>query len=412
MFTNRMEIAYTVSPLSLFNRMEIAYTVVADDTGVRLSGTSTTETAGIGIILAPQPVPLDGVSVVVADGGGVLRVVVYVSGTSTTMTTAQGRLTRRPHFSGVGETLTLGEGRISVRLDLSGWSTTLTVGQGRAVIPVDIEGISITETDGSGDMIAPRPVPIEGPWIALTTGSGTLLVFANLRGPSLTRTTGRGRLHLEDTTGEFVEAEHLVKRLPDTYNKTRGSRITRLFRVVGAEFAEIRRSLITTERMRDIDQATGATLDGIGRNVHQLRGQLNDRAYRTLIKAKIARHLSPGDVNSIKQVVSTMLDIPMSEVGVRQLWRADPPEPAAVEVSAPIHALAQFELSPTQFATIMQHIVAAGVRVTSLLGGTFELSEQLEQDEERGLADDDMTFGGTLGEYYDIGDETELPLEV
>lgn len=335
----------------------------------------------------------------------------YLSGTSISETSGTGRLTARVGISGVGETLTHGTGLLSTLLSLAGTSTTATDGSGRLVMPVDIAGTSTTESAGAGDMLAPYPVPMDGDWITETAGEGSIVVLTNLRGPSLTRTAGRGTLTIEDTTGEFAEADALAHRLPDTYNKDRGSRITRLFRIVGQEFAEIRRALRTTEQQRDVDQATGATLEGIGGNVRQPRGQLNDRAYRALIKAKIARHLSPGDVNSIKQVVAAMLDIGTADVGVRQLWHTDPPEPAAVEITAPMDALAQFDLTPTQFAAIMQHIVAAGVRVTSLLGGTFELSEELEQDEERGLADDDMTIGGTLGEYYDVGDDTELPLE-
>src|SRR5690606_10076868 len=135
---------------------------------------------------------------------------------------------------------------------------------------------------------------------------------------------------------------------------------------VGSELAQIRLALRTTERYRDIDQATGATLDGIGRNVRQPRGQLSDRAYRTVIKAAIARHLSPGTVDAIKQIVAAMLDVPVTEINVRQMWTADPPEPAAVLITAPIGALAEFELTPAQFAVLMQRIVAAGVRVSSL----------------------------------------------
>lgn len=334
-----------------------------------------------------------------------------LSGTSITETTGSGHLTARVGISGVSETVTDGSGPMGMRDSLSGTSITETTGSGRLVMPVDISGTSTTASLGTGDMMAPYPRPLDGDWITETAGEGSIVLLTNLRGPSLTRTAGRGTLTIEDTTGEFAEAANLAHRLPDTYNKDRGSRITRLFRVVGEQFAGIRRALRTTERMRDIDQATGATLDGIGGNVRQPRGQLHDRAYRALIKAKIARHLSPGDVDSIKEVVAAMLGITPADVGVRQLWRTDPPEPAAVEITAPIHALAQFELSPTQFAAIMQHIVAAGVRVTSLLGGTFELSEDFETgDEERGLADDDMTFGGTLGEYYDTGDHAELPL--
>lgn len=172
------------------------------------------------------------------------------------------------------------------------------------------------------------------------------------------------------------EARQLVERLPDTYNKQQESRIFRLFRVIGAEIAQLRAALTTTETYRDVDQATGATLDRIGRNVGQLRGQARDETYRALIKSRIVRNLSRGDVNSIKRILAATLNISPSDVQITQYWREENPEPAAIEIfGVPLSALGEFSLTHQQFAALVQRIVAAGVRVSTMLEGTFEYSD-------------------------------------
>ena len=212
---------------------------------------------------------------------------------------------------------------------------------------------------------------------------------------------------------ELQEARELINRLPDTYAKETSSRLFKFFRVLGAEFAEVRDALTTTEEYRDIDRAAGETLDRIGSNVEQERGQVSDYTYRGLIKGKIARNLSPGDADSIKGIVSVMLSVPVSEVSVTPYWRRVEQEPAAVEIAAPLHALAQYQLPPERWAAIMQLIVAAGVRASVLLRGTFQFSSLPAESQyaaDKGFADLEQTTGGRLGAYYDAP-TPELPIK-
>lgn len=269
------------------------------------------------------------------------------------------------------------------------------------------------------------------------------------------------------------EAQRLVERLPDTYAKKPGSKVVRFFQIMAGELNAIKDALTTTERYRDVDQATGRTLDRIGSNVRQPRGQLADETYRALIKTKITRNLSRGDVDSVKRIIASMLSIDPSGVELQMGWRDDPPEPAAVTLlSAPLDAIARFGLGPEEFAVIAQRIVAAGVRVGTLLQGTFEFDDlpklkvlaadlepfqaahdpvlvgdsivddgwvvdgEAEFDEDSGLeyflhvllgidiyiyeygdldpdkgfADEAQTIGGTLGAYYDAP-SPELPID-
>lgn len=164
---------------------------------------------------------------------------------------------------------------------------------------------------------------------------------------------------------EFREAWELLRRLPGTYTKEAGSRLARLFRVVGAELAEIRTALLTTEAYRDIDQATGRTLDWIGENVGQARGSAEDRAYRCLIKIRIARRFSLGDVDSIKRILSFVLRISPTAIEVEYLWQRDG-EPAALEIVVPIEALSPYRMTPAALADMVPELVAAGVRVDTI----------------------------------------------
>lgn len=270
---------------------------------------------------------------------------------------------------------------------------------------------------------------------------------------------------------EKEEARRLVERLPDTYSKEPGSKLFRFFRIMAAELNAIKDALTTTERYRDVDQAAGWTLDRIGSNVRQPRGQLADETYRALIKTKIARNLSRGDVDSVKRIIASMLSIEPSGVEMRMGWQDDPPEPAAVSIlSAPLSAIANFGLGPQDFAVIAERIVAAGVRVGVLLQGTFEFDDvpplfpadvqpfeaihdpvligdsvvdsdwlvdgeaafdedtgleywfhvvfgidiheygPTQYDDERGWADEAQTIGGTLGAFYDAP-TPELPID-
>lgn len=380
---------------------------------VPLWGVSNTDASGDGRFIAPRPILMDGVSRTSADGDGRLYIIVSLVGTSSTWDYGYGFL-RTAVYLGPGRpvvpippsvTETVGFGRFIAPYPrpMNGSSLTVTDGEGRFTEAKFFAGTSATETDGMGELSILRA--LMGASVTLTDGSASApLVWVLMRGLSFTRTDGDAEIDVDKPTGELVEAQFMVRRLPDTYNKEQESRITRLFRIVGQQVTELQRTLRTTERQRDIDQARGATLDAIGRNVSQGRGGLSDAAYRVLIKAKIARNISSGDVDAIKETLAAMLNIQTDDVGVRQMWLATPPEPAAVEVHAPLHALERFGLSPEQFAIIVQTIVAAGVRASTWLGGTFELSEELEQDVERGLADDEMTSGGTLGGYYEIED--------
>ena len=124
----------------------------------------------------------------------------------------------------------------------------------------------------------------------------------------------------------------LVNRLTSNYKRGPTSNNGRLFEVIELELNEIRDTLKTIEQYRLIDNATGVTLDNIGKNVLQERGSMDDVRYRMFLKVKIRANRSGGQIDTLNEIMDVLLDDHF--LGIREVWN-DPSygnEPAALEV--------------------------------------------------------------------------------
>ncbi|QCT02734.1 hypothetical protein E6C60_2019 [Paenibacillus algicola] len=207
----------------------------------------------------------------------------------------------------------------------------------------------------------------------------------------------------------------MLGRLTDVYNKSSTSNIGKLIGILHGQLQQVSDSLETIREWRDIDKAKGTTLDRIGENIVQARGAASDEVYRVLLKSKIARNLSKTDVNTIIQVLALALDCPYADIRIEPKYTdSSEPEPAAIKlIRVPTKRLNEVGMSPLQFGQIIQKTVAAGVRVAQIeLTGTFRLSSVYDQLQTgpTGLADVDMTTGGSLGEVYVPGNDYVLPI--
>jgi hypothetical protein len=193
----------------------------------------------------------------------------------------------------------------------------------------------------------------------------------------------------------------MLRRLTDNYNKNPQSTIGKLLSILNEQINDLLQTLDTMEQWRDIDLAQGTTLDGIGNNVAQPRGAASDRVYRILIKTKIARNLSRGDMNTVIRVIALAVNAEYSEIEIQEKF-TDPlePEPAAISLlRLPLSRISDSEIDLRQFARIIQRTVAAGVRVDAVeLQGTFSFAsgDGIELDATVGFADIDQTTGGAL----------------
>lgn len=201
----------------------------------------------------------------------------------------------------------------------------------------------------------------------------------------------------------------MLRRLPDLYNKDEYGNIGKLFRIIGEEQQQINAALQAIKAFRDIDNATGNTLDKIGNNFKQYRGTLDDDLYRIMIKVKVLRNLSDGGINTLINIFAFLFQIDKSEVKIEEMW---PDEPAAMTVTVPPGALNRTGLSLDQFGQLADSVAAGGVGISTLFLGTFQFSSQpttSEMDGDKGFGDIEGTTGGYFGAYFDKTSGELLP---
>lgn len=143
------------------------------------------------------------------------------------------------------------------------------------------------------------------------------------------------------------------RRLPERFRKPTN---LDLYYVLYGGYGEIEAGFQGIKNSRDIDQATGETLDKLGENVGQFRLGEEDDLYRLLIKTRVIANMSIGDIPTINYVMSVLL----KEVflGLEETWPYEDylREPAAIKLKlGPLAGSIPYE--------IIDRIKAAGVRV-------------------------------------------------
>jgi hypothetical protein len=124
----------------------------------------------------------------------------------------------------------------------------------------------------------------------------------------------------------------LVKRLTDNYKKNPESNIGKLLSIIDFELDRLKDTYKLIDSYRAIDNATGATLDNIGKNVLQDRGGMDDITYRLFLKVKIRSNLSGGQIETINDIMTVILGD--NYLGLREVWNNSTysNEPAAFEI--------------------------------------------------------------------------------
>jgi hypothetical protein len=124
----------------------------------------------------------------------------------------------------------------------------------------------------------------------------------------------------------------LVKRLTDNYKKNPESNIGKLLSIIDFELDRLKDTYKLIDSYRAIENATGITLDNIGKNVLQDRGGMDDITYRLFLKVKIRSNLSGGQIETINDIMTTVLGD--NYLGLREVWGNSTysNEPAAIEI--------------------------------------------------------------------------------
>lgn len=207
----------------------------------------------------------------------------------------------------------------------------------------------------------------------------------------------------------------ILSKFADSLAKKEDSNIGKIFKIFSEQLGDLKFTNQRIKEWRLIDNAEGIALDLIGENVLQPRGVATDEVYRVLLKSKIARNLSTGDINTIIRVLSLALDSEPSDVSIQETWADDVnPQPAGISViQVPLRRLNEVGLPADQFARIIQRTVSAGVKVNSIeLSGTFEFgSPDLQVDAEAGFSSVNAPdSGGYLGSAFVPASNEDLPI--
>lgn len=192
------------------------------------------------------------------------------------------------------------------------------------------------------------------------------------------------------------------------YSSKPDSNIAKLIAILAAELDKVKGTFEKMDEWRDIEKAKGQTLDLIGTNVNQYRGVSTDEIYRILIKSKIARNLSTGDIDTIIEVLSIALDTDPSDIVLQE----EENKAAISVVKIPIERLNEVGMSGAQFGLLVKKVVAAGIKVQQVeLSGTFSFASGnvMEFDPDAGFADLEETVGGYFGEVFEPN-QYELPI--
>lgn len=209
-----------------------------------------------------------------------------------------------------------------------------------------------------------------------------------------------------------------IAKVTDRYIKDPLSSIGKVIQIVSDEVDDLSSTLDTVETWRDLQQAKGATLDLIGANFSQPRGQMTDEIYRSIIIAKIVQDQSDGTYDMMIEAIALTLGCNKTDVSIRSLTETGDGEPAAITIDkAPLVSLGKIGMTGNQFVQIVQKIVGGGIRVARVnLSGTFRFANSYDSEDLNVNYGFSTTYGtvdqsgGLLGELYDNNQNNGLPI--
>lgn len=194
----------------------------------------------------------------------------------------------------------------------------------------------------------------------------------------------------------------LLDALTSNYNKSPTGNIGKLLNITATEMETVKELLNKVDAWRDIDVAEGTTLDRIGKNLNQTRNGNSDSLYRLLLKTAIAKNISRGDINSILQVTSALLNVDVKAIYAEEQY------PAKIYMRLPPNSyVAALADDLSEISTYIKKSLAAGVALELVFEGTFSFAANAvgdpyvpEYDDDAGLSDINGVTGGCLGSVF------------
>ncbi|MGL5301501.1 MAG: hypothetical protein ACRC9Z_10535 [Weissella confusa] len=155
--------------------------------------------------------------------------------------------------------------------------------------------------------------------------------------------------------------DEMIGLLPSLYAKSSDSNVYKLLDLFGQQLEKMNTSNDLISTYYEIDQASGKTLDFIGRQYGVTRLTNDDTFYRFLIKAHIEMSLRVGTANELIKVLSSTSGLPMSSFNV-----VDGDEPMSIAVVDMPAALTPDEATQNLVKVWIQSVLPAGIRLSAI----------------------------------------------
>ena len=115
-----------------------------------------------------------------------------------------------------------------------------------------------------------------------------------------------------------MTVEDQIIRLPDAYAKNPDSVIYRILQLDAADRDEMRAALDRVRAWRSLDDAEGAALDMIGRDLGLPRGGMSDIEYRRRLRLRVATILSSGEIERFNEILDAFMG--RAFIGLQEGW--------------------------------------------------------------------------------------------
>lgn len=202
----------------------------------------------------------------------------------------------------------------------------------------------------------------------------------------------------------------LVNKLPDTFRKDTDSNNYKLLNIHESSLLAVKQDIDDVSDSLDIEKAYGKTLDHYGELYNQKRGSLDDPKYRRLLKARINNLLVDGTYTGVVDAICAIFNCKPEDIDI--LDKEDSNLTVQV-IGLPIESIIESGFSSDQAIQIIKMLLPVCVSVSSdtVFEGTLELAEEEGViDNSKGLANDDLTIGGTLSLIIGDDDDFVLPI--
>lgn len=156
--------------------------------------------------------------------------------------------------------------------------------------------------------------------------------------------------------------EAMKEKLISFVNKNNDSNFVKKLKMLADEMEIVQTAFDDIEKVKNLNDAYGKTLDYYGSNVGESRKGNDDILYRLLIRIKIAENTSDGSIPHIIDALSLAIDRPPEDIYVQEGWSfVTEEQPAAIFLSFPSEVFNDYNITYERFIKLFNNVVGGGI---------------------------------------------------